>query len=289
MLARYLRPLFHLRSRLGNLTTPPTSSRAILNTLLTYPVRKITIPNHIMSSSAPAPAAAPQVKPDPASSSPAAPAPIAGAPTASSTTSTTPTNPALPPGNTPNPLSKNAQKKAAKLAKFAATREAWKATKKEKNKAKKAVKNALKRAASPDPTVPKRQKTAAVPRELVDITLIMDLGFDELMTDKEVASMSSQLTRCYSANKSAQKQFKFCCAGLDGRLKERYETVIGNQHKNWRGVEWVDGGYEVAEKDKTPEGDLVYLTADSEDTITELEEGKKYIIGGIVDRNRHKV
>lgn len=34
--------------------------------------------------------------------------------------------------------------------------------------------------------------------------------------------------------------------------------------------------------------DLVYLTADSPTTITSLDAGKAYIVGGIVDRNRHK-
>lgn len=40
---------------------------------------------------------------------------------------------------------------------------------------------------------------------------------------------------------------------------------------------------------RVDQNSVMYLTADSENTLTELEEGKTYIIGGIVDHNQYKV
>lgn len=38
-----------------------------------------------------------------------------------------------------------------------------------------------------------------------------------------------------------------------------------------------------------PQESVVYLTADSNDELSELKEGETYIIGGICDHNRYKV
>ncbi|KAF8250061.1 guanine-N1--methyltransferase, partial [Wilcoxina mikolae CBS 423.85] len=117
------------------------------------------------------------------------------------------------------------------------------------------------------------------------IALIMDCGFDDLMTDKEVISMSSQLSRCYSVNKASHRQFKVHVTSFNKRLLARYKGILQNQHLKWKGMSFSSDPYPVTPEEKES---LVYLTADSENTIHELEPGKKYIIGGIVDRNRHK-
>jgi tRNA (guanine9-N1)-methyltransferase len=98
--------------------------------------------------------------------------------------------------------------------------------------------------------------------------------------------MGSQLTRCYSANRGSSRQFKMHVSSLNKRLLARYEGVLQNQHKKWKGMTFSSEPYSVT-TDEEKEG-LVYLTADSQNTITSLDPGKTYIIGGIVDRNRYK-
>lgn len=39
---------------------------------------------------------------------------------------------------------------------------------------------------------------------------------------------------------------------------------------------------------KPEDGEVIYLTSDSPDTLTELKPYSTYIIGGLVDKNRHK-
>lgn len=98
--------------------------------------------------------------------------------------------------------------------------------------------------------------------------------------------MSSQLTRCYAVNRLSTHQVSLRVTSLNGRLLERYQTAINSQHLRWKGVQFSDTDYEVTDENRDS---LVYLTADSPDTVEDLEPGKSYIIGGIVDRNRHKV
>ncbi|KAJ5115911.1 hypothetical protein N7456_000259 [Penicillium angulare] len=145
--------------------------------------------------------------------------------------------------------------------------------------------------------------------QLIPMSIVIDCGYDELMHYKERISLASQMTRSYSDNSRAAFRTHLMFSSFDKLLKERFDTVLV-AHKNWKGVKIIQedfvhaaqiaketmasnrGGKLVghfAEKEYKPEdGEVIYLSSDSENTLTELKPYDTYIIGGLVDKNRHK-
>lgn len=190
------------------------------------------------------------------------------------------------------------------------------------------------------------------------------------MNEKEIISLGSQITRCYSENKNARYRAHLCVSSWGGILKERFETVLSSSHLGWRGVRFEAGDFVEAGRilhnvmrgeesgkllgalkseddvQRVVEGEdsaeisaeaatvaevktngqqedtqknttaqqmvdttataanetatttslkpsdtppsIVYLSSDSPNTLTSLLPHASYIIGGIVDKNRHK-
>lgn len=112
------------------------------------------------------------------------------------------------------------------------------------------------------------------------------------MLDKEMKSLCSQLAYTYSANRNHGFPFRLVFTSLSGKTKERLESTSDSAHKRWANAEWWEGGYEGLWSDKedklVAKENVVYLTADAEEELTELRPEKVYIIGGIVDHNRYK-
>ncbi|KAJ5111282.1 tRNA (guanine(9)-N(1))-methyltransferase TRM10 [Penicillium argentinense] len=142
------------------------------------------------------------------------------------------------------------------------------------------------------------------------LSIVIDCGYDDLMTDKERISLASQLTRSYSENTRAPWRANLMFSSFDKLLKERFDTVLA-AHKNWKNITIIQEDFvEAAElakaqmaspqggkfvgpfadcTDAKPEdGEVIYLSSDSENTLTELKPYNTYIIGGLVDKNRHK-
>ncbi|ORX90329.1 hypothetical protein K493DRAFT_318064 [Basidiobolus meristosporus CBS 931.73] len=176
-------------------------------------------------------------------------------------------------------LTKNAAKKAVRNKLREITREEWKLQKRLKLKEKKKEKHELIQAG----ILPPPEKKAPVTQEPSELSIVVDLDYDELMSEKEVASLHSQIRRCYSANKVCKHPVNLVLTGLSGVLQSRFEHIT--DWRNWSRISVETEDY----LDLFPSEKLVYLTADSPNVVHELDESKVYIVGGIVDKNRYKV
>ncbi|KAG7461898.1 hypothetical protein MATL_G00196060 [Megalops atlanticus] len=126
----------------------------------------------------------------------------------------------------------------------------------------------------------KRQRRDATPSTL---RLVVDCSFDSLMVLKDVKKLHKQIQRCYAENRRALHPVQFYLTSHGGQLKQNMDE----NDKGW--VNWKDirikpeHFHQVMNKEE-----LVYLTSDSPNVLTELDESKAYVIGGLVDHNHHK-
>ncbi|KAK9464483.1 guanine-1-methyltransferase-domain-containing protein, partial [Lipomyces arxii] len=184
----------------------------------------------------------------------------------------------------PAGMSRNAWKKEQKKVKWLENRDKLNKYKRDKKKEKKAEKRALKEQNADEKEVKKGRNDLGT---RVPITILIDCGFDDMMTEKERQSLSLQLTRCYSENRRSDTPMNIRVCSFDKKLKERFDTTMKAQYKVWRGIEFSELPYAVPESDEE-RNKIVYLSSDSENTLTELEDNMTYIVGGIVDKGRYK-
>lgn len=213
-------------------------------------------------------------------------------------------------------LSKNQLKKLRKKAEWEAKRPERKAIRKEKQAAKRDRKRAAKQSLDPaERPEPKKQSTQRAVQ--LPITIVIDCDFDNLMNDSERMSLGAQITRCYSDNKNSKYRAHLTICSFGGKLKERFDTVL-DHYKSWRGVRTLDDNFvSTAEKAKEwmtagqggqmagmfskfadldgeaqvklkEAGEIIYLSSEADEDLTELKPYSTYIIGGIVDKNREK-
>lgn len=213
-------------------------------------------------------------------------------------------------------LSKNQLKKQRRWERWEAGRDDRKLKRKQKIKEKKERRRAEweeHRAeggtSQPPPTRPSRQPHGVQ----VPITVLFDCDFEDYMHDHELKSLGLQITRSYSDNRKAPFRFHLGISSWGGKMKERFDGVLAGQYTSWKGFhtctedfveasqmskEWMTGpqGGTIAGalQNNVPSGgeeeggEIVYLSAESDTTLERLKPNSTYIIGGLVDKNRHK-
>jgi tRNA (guanine9-N1)-methyltransferase len=179
-------------------------------------------------------------------------------------------------------MSKRAVKRLLKQELWEATKDERRQAFKDKKKRKREEDRKLIEQGLLEPRAsPKRIKPEE--QEWSKMNVVIDCEFNSYMVEKEINSMQTQIMRCYSANKSSKHPCPMTVTSFGGDLEAVFDKKTPSKAQ-WKGIDFVSESY----LDKFDKDKLVYLSADSDNVAHELDESKVYIIGGIVDKNRHK-
>ena len=116
------------------------------------------------------------------------------------------------------------------------------------------------------------------------IKVVIDCGYADVMTAKEVCKLATQIGRSYGINKKMGRPFELYLSQLakDGViLQECQRQLMGFD------------SFPIIQSEKHPcelfdRKKLIYLTPDAKEDLLTLEEDRIYIIGGLVDEQINK-
>lgn len=179
-------------------------------------------------------------------------------------------------------MSKRQQKKLLKMQQWEIKKKEKRLKEKEKLKQRKleAIKAGLPTRNGPSRKELKRNK---IDYSKSDISVVVDLSFDGMMIDKDVAKCVKQLLRIYTMNRRSEKPIPLHFTGIreGGSVEMHLKRNDGYQH--WDVKFSNDSFANLFDRDK-----LIYLSSESDNVLTTLEKDHVYVIGGLVDHNQYK-
>ena len=115
------------------------------------------------------------------------------------------------------------------------------------------------------------------------LRILIDCSFENLMSDHDIHHLCKQLSYCYAANRRMKAPLQFYMTSCTNKTRDLLaKSGLLNWDLNLHEKYFLDIF------DQEPRQNLVYLTSDSPNELTEFDESKVYIIGGLVDHNHHK-
>ncbi len=111
---------------------------------------------------------------------------------------------------------------------------------------------------------PKRDDKQNYQKNLLEgIPVIIDLSFQEKMTEKEMKSLCNQVAYCHGINKQHTKPIRLTLSSYYGKVKDRLDSLGADR---W-GVVTHDDDY----INHYPKEDLIYLTGDADTDMDQIE------------------
>ncbi|KAI6650248.1 tRNA methyltransferase 10-like protein A-like [Oopsacas minuta] len=114
------------------------------------------------------------------------------------------------------------------------------------------------------------------------INVAIDCTYNQLMNEREREGLAKQIKYCYSSNRSSPSPLQLHIFGYSNGVIDTLARSCP-EHSSW---DIYRHNGEITEVFST--NHITYLTADSSNLITELSTDRCYVIGGLLDHNRHK-
>ncbi|EER09242.1 hypothetical protein, conserved [Perkinsus marinus ATCC 50983] len=125
-------------------------------------------------------------------------------------------------------------------------------------------------------------------KALMSPLILFDCEFRAEMHTRENTSLAQQLMFCYGANKKCEWPLRLVTAcPQDGDMHRHLKKNSGLSQWTCFTLDHRPL-HTICADQQQQQRQVVYLTADSEDTMWSFEPDTVYIIGGLVDKNRHK-
>ena len=127
-----------------------------------------------------------------------------------------------------------------------------------------------------------------------NFSVVIDCDWEDKHSEGTMKSLTQQLMFCYGINRKHECPAAMYLTGVGPKVTA---NLSKSNFKNWQGVQILSESYldlpaftldAIEPDDMSGKKQLVYLTSDAEETLESLDPKCAYIIGGIVDRNRHK-
>lgn len=131
--------------------------------------------------------------------------------------------------------------------------------------------------------------------------VVIDMDFENYMTDSEIGKAVQQIARVYSINRHSENPVQLYISSLNGKIKEK--CAINNVgYQNWdvnmSELNYLNlfidkNGEQTSDTNKINNDNFIYLSGDANETLADAEsllkdDSKIFVIGGLVDHNRHK-